>query len=249
MRRRAELRAQPLLKMDSNQTALQDSGKADGMAVVKRMRVFPKLMRQEKRQEENVVPDVFLFCQTSSGTAQFRATSGADLECTVERIAGQLAMQCLVRGQHPTEFQVLVPAERSLVGRLISRAEELLTEGRSIACPTSLSARQREVLDAVLCNRANKEIASKLNITVRTVKFHISSLLSKFGVETRAELARRASGFMRPQLVGNEAEPADQQSKGHAMIDPRAGMTRVPFSIANKSRNVRFAGPGRILTA
>ncbi|MGA7920634.1 MAG: helix-turn-helix transcriptional regulator [Candidatus Acidiferrales bacterium] len=213
------------------------------------MRVFPKLMRQEKRQEENVVPDVFLFCQTSSGTAQFRATSGADLECTVERIAGQLAMQCLVRGQHPTEFQVLVPAERSLVGRLISRAEELLTEGRSIACPTSLSARQREVLDAVLCNRANKEIASKLNITVRTVKFHISSLLTKFGVETRAELARRASGFMRPQLVENEAEPADQQSKGHAMIDPRAGMTRVPLSIANKSRNVPFAGPGRILTA
>jgi len=42
----------------------------------------------------------------------------------------------------------------------------------------------------VLSNRANKEIASKLNITVRTVKFHISTLLSKFGVETRTELAR-----------------------------------------------------------
>jgi DNA-binding CsgD family transcriptional regulator len=234
--------------MDSNQTALRDADKADGTAVVKRMRVFPKIMRNEKRQEENVVPDVFLFCQTSSGTAQFRATSGTDLECTVERIAGQLAMQCLVRGQHPTEFQVLVPAERSLVGRLISRAEELLTEGRSIACPTSLSARQREVLDAVLCNRANKEIASKLNITVRTVKFHISSLLSKFGVETRAELARRASGFMRPQLVENETASADQQSKGPGMLAPRAGMQKAPFSIANKSRDVRF-GPGRILTA
>ena len=59
------------------------------------------------------------------------------------------------------------------------------------------------MLNAVLCNRANKEIASKLNITVRTVKFHISSLLSKFGVESRAELARRAAGFMRPDPVAD----------------------------------------------
>ncbi|MGA9889304.1 MAG: LuxR C-terminal-related transcriptional regulator, partial [Candidatus Acidiferrales bacterium] len=181
---------------------------------MRKVRVFPKFVKQERREEVNV-PGVFLFCQESTGNAQFRATSGADLECTVERIAGLLAMQCLVRGQNPTEFQVMVPAENSLVSRLVARAEELLREGRSIACPTSLSARQREVLDAVLSNRANKEIASKLNITVRTVKFHISSLLSKFGVATRAELTRRASGFMRPTLVENEAAAAEQPARTH----------------------------------
>lgn len=153
-------------------------------------------------------------------------------------------MQCLVRGQNPTEFQVMVPAENSLVNRLVSRAEELLREGRSIACPTSLSARQREVLDAVLCNRANKEIASKLNITVRTVKFHISSLLSKFGVETRAELARRASGFMRPTLVENDTPATDQTARDH---EPSTPAQKVPFPFSNKARSVRF--PGRILTA
>src|SRR6202044_1843368 len=145
-----------------------------------------------------------LFCESSSGTAQFRATGGGDLECTVERIAGLLAMQCLVRGQNPAEFQVLVPAEQSLVARLISRTEELLKEGRAIACPTSLSARQREVLDAVVGNRANKEIASRLNITVRTVKFHISSLLSKFGVDNRADLARRAAGLIKTNVEKSE---------------------------------------------
>ena len=190
---------------------------------------------------------MFLFCQESTGNAQFRATSGADLESTVERIAGLLAMQCLVRGQNPAEFQVMVPAEGSLVNRLVSRAEELLREGRSIACPTSLSARQREVLDAVLCNRANKEIASKLNITVRTVKFHISSLLSTFGVETRADLARRASGFMRPTLVENEAASADQQDRNHRSPASESTGQRMPFSISNKSRSMRF--PGRVLTA
>jgi len=51
-----------------------------------------------------------------------------------------------------------------------------------------LSRRERETLDALLENLANKEIASKLNISERTVKFHVSNLLSKFGVRRRADL-------------------------------------------------------------
>ena len=67
-----------------------------------------------------------------------------------------------------------------------------------MAGPAPLSPRQSEILRSVICNRANKEIASKLNITVRTVKFHISSLLNKFGVDNRTDLARRAAGLLRP---------------------------------------------------
>jgi DNA-binding NarL/FixJ family response regulator len=51
-----------------------------------------------------------------------------------------------------------------------------------------LSRREREVLDALLENLANKEIASRLNISERTVKFHVSNLLTKFGVRRRADL-------------------------------------------------------------
>ena len=51
-----------------------------------------------------------------------------------------------------------------------------------------LSRREREVLDALLENLANKEIASRLNISERTVKFHVSNLLSKLGVRRRADL-------------------------------------------------------------
>ena len=51
-----------------------------------------------------------------------------------------------------------------------------------------LSRREQEVLDSLLENLANKEIASKLNISERTVKFHVSNLLSKFGVRRRADL-------------------------------------------------------------
>ena len=52
----------------------------------------------------------------------------------------------------------------------------------------TLSRREEEVLDSLLQNLANKEIASKLNIAERTVKFHVSNLLSKFGVRRRADL-------------------------------------------------------------
>ena len=188
-------------------------GEQTGRPKVKKVRVFGKLVQHDKKQEPNK-PNLFVFCETSTGVAQFRTEAYADTESTVERVAGLLAMQCLVRGQNPSDFQVLVPAEKVLMGRLVSRAEELLQEGRSIACPASLSPRQKEVLHSVLSNRANKEIASKLNITVRTVKFHISTLLSKFGVETRSELARRAAGFARPELL--DPETAAENSAGAA---------------------------------
>jgi two-component system nitrate/nitrite response regulator NarL len=51
-----------------------------------------------------------------------------------------------------------------------------------------LSRREQEVLNALLENLANKEIGAKLNISERTVKFHVSNLLNKFGVRRRADL-------------------------------------------------------------
>ena len=40
----------------------------------------------------------------------------------------------------------------------------------------------------VLDNLSNKEIANKLNISERTAKFHVSNLLTKYGVGRRADL-------------------------------------------------------------
>lgn len=54
--------------------------------------------------------------------------------------------------------------------------------------PTSLSRREQDVLDALLQNLSNKEIASRLDIAERTVKFHVSNLLVKFRVQRRADV-------------------------------------------------------------
>src|SRR5262249_3303675 len=51
-----------------------------------------------------------------------------------------------------------------------------------------MSGREREVLLQLRDNLSNKEIASALNISERTAKFHVSNLLAKFGVRRRADL-------------------------------------------------------------
>jgi DNA-binding NarL/FixJ family response regulator len=78
---------------------------------------------------------------------------------------------------------------RSLLSEFV---DSILTNARGrrlkVDTATQLSRREQEVLDTLLENLANKEIASKFNISERTVKFHVSNLLSKFGVRRRADL-------------------------------------------------------------
>jgi DNA-binding NarL/FixJ family response regulator len=52
----------------------------------------------------------------------------------------------------------------------------------------NLSLREDEVFGSLLENLSNKEIGIKLDITERTVKFHVSNVLNKFGVRRRADL-------------------------------------------------------------
>lgn len=213
------------------------------------MRVFSSTVPEENKERKSSVDhsNFFVFCEKNTGVAQFRAGSLGESESSLERVAGLFAMQCLVRGYNPDDFIVLVPAQQAVVGELVSRAQELLEEGRSVAGPADLSPRQREVLHSVMCNRANKEIACKLNITVRTVKFHISTLLSKFGVDNRAELARRAAGLLQsasiepqtsivnPVGIAPNVEPTDTRRP----LGPRPVNTN--FRIEQR-RSVRFNG-------
>lgn len=53
---------------------------------------------------------------------------------------------------------------------------------------TTCTQRELEVLPFVQQGLANKEIASKLNISTRTVKLHVSALLKKFNVTERSQL-------------------------------------------------------------
>jgi DNA-binding NarL/FixJ family response regulator len=103
--------------------------------------------------------------------------------------------------------------------------ESILPElygSEAFAPEVHISRRERDVLDLLLENLSNKEIAAKLFVSERTVKFHVSNLLSKFGVQRRGDLIvlwmRRAGrpGFAEPSghVVASFLHPALQNREG-----------------------------------
>ncbi len=83
-------------------------------------------------------------------------------------------------------------APRDLVAGFV---DSLLSSGRARLTAREsrkLSQREREVLQCLLKNLSNKEISSQLHISESTVKFHVSNILAKYGVQRRADLILRS---------------------------------------------------------
>lgn len=55
-------------------------------------------------------------------------------------------------------------------------------------CLNTLTPREREILSQVLSGRLNKQIASELGISIRTVKAHRARVMQKMEADSLAEL-------------------------------------------------------------
>ena len=66
-------------------------------------------------------------------------------------------------------------------------AARLMQAVSSPESPEELTERETEVLRLMAQGQANKEIARSLNISEKTVKVHVSNILSKLGVQSRTQ--------------------------------------------------------------
>lgn len=181
------------------------------------MKLIRRSVATQSITQPKTAPSVYLFYEKTTGTAHFHVEAGPDGELPVDHAAGLLAMHCMVRGQSPCDYLIMVPAAPENLQDLTIKAQQLLEAGHSVKTSVKLTRREEEVLDGILRSLANKEIASELNLSERTVKFHVSSLLAKFKVRSRMELMREASQQAMamkplPPAIGNS--PASLQSFG-----------------------------------
>ena len=92
----------------------------------------------------------------------------------------------------PVESAVLLKAiETALASEAAQRKvrDEALRVG---ALLSSLSTRERAVLDLIIAGSLNKQIADTLGIAERTVKLHRANLMSKLNVRSPAQLGQLA---------------------------------------------------------
>jgi DNA-binding CsgD family transcriptional regulator len=138
----------------------------------------------------------FVFCDKETGAPCFQVRAAVDGSMPMDEAACLLALQCISRQQVPTDFRMMISTGEVLVTGLAARAAKLMRTCAPLLHAGNLSRRQEEVLDGIANGFSNKEIASNLNISVSTAKFHVSALLVKFEVDSRGALMHKVANLV-----------------------------------------------------
>lgn len=89
--------------------------------------------------------------------------------------------------------------------RVAAKVMHELAAGTPAHSTTELTAREHEVLGLLAGGRSNKEIASELGVSVKTVKTHVSNVLQKLHLADRTQAALYAAreGVVREERPGS----------------------------------------------
>lgn len=110
-----------------------------------------------------------------------------------------LAVQSGARGvvlKESATRQLIEGIHRVMAGRLLiapeiadDLAQAVRQAGARRERPFGLTVREIDIVEAIASGESNREIASRLNISLQTVKHHLTSVFDKTGTSTRLELA------------------------------------------------------------
>jgi DNA-binding CsgD family transcriptional regulator len=96
---------------------------------------------------------------------------------------------------------------------------EGLAQANSGDAPTTsfdlLTARERQVAQALAAGMTNKEIAERLYVSVTTVNFHVRNILAKLGLRSRRELRRMPTS---PRSRPTQPARHDDWPQGHRPV-------------------------------
>src|SRR6185369_2921765 len=103
-----------------------------------------------------------------------------------------------------------------------------------------LSKREKEVLSLLLQGKSNKQIALSLDISVRTVEFHLKNIYAKFQVSSRIELILKlghTTGSVKIEGLGYSAvDRMGENTENRDKLNPQMDWTafRSAVSIIGK---------------
>jgi DNA-binding CsgD family transcriptional regulator len=150
-------------------------------AKVRSLKVAPQIERT-----------TYLFLDRAKGGMITQFQSDVAGVFPLEKAAAIMALQGVSRHRHITDFMLVAMVPAETIQAVDRMANNLLGELRSQK--HDLSRREMQVLNMVCENLANKEIAARMNVSERTVKFHVSALLAKYGVRNRVALTMLNQG-------------------------------------------------------
>jgi two-component system nitrate/nitrite response regulator NarL len=139
-----------------------------------------------------------------SAIAELRSSPG---ECSIVLLCSEIRedmIRCAI--EHGVSGVIL----KSYATKQIREAIAYIATGRTVmpagwqralacaACkPLGLSPRQRQILALIAQGRGNEEIATELELSPNTVKFHIRAVYSRLGVRNRVEAANQYAQMTR----------------------------------------------------
>lgn len=108
-----------------------------------------------------------------------------------------IAVQALKHGaddflEKPVEPLMLLQRVSAAVTRSTAAAEQARAQTEGLERFARLTGREKEIVDEVLHQNANKDISRHLGIEVSTVKMHRANAFAKLGVRSPAELIELA---------------------------------------------------------